>query len=234
LHEDSARPNSSANTAITFNGLADHLDQIPPSAIDPKGHDYSARHIQQAPDFPGFVATVPFHTPSATLRWHEGSQAPVRLHCSLNSQRIRGTRRYAALPANNGAHVRHYRSVVHALDQLNTRRDQDEIRTSLFAIMRNLYMRRRRQGRMRRQRVSSSCLGTNFGQDDYQQSDHTIIHKTVCLFSVAQQCRSVAPKSRDARLERCHYRRRDWLIVRGDRPYCTLRAPTNAAHIVWR
>jgi RNA polymerase sigma-70 factor, ECF subfamily len=95
---------------------------------------------------------------------------------------IPALRRYAATLLRNREEADNlvYDCLIHALDQLYTSRDQDEIRASLFAVMRNLYMRHRRQARMRRQRVSSSCLGTNFGQDDYQQSDN-VVHALHCL-----------------------------------------------------
>src|ERR1700758_1750521 len=91
-------------------------------------------------------------------------------------------RRYAAtlLHSRQEADNLVYDCLIRALDQLYTRRDKDELRTWLFATMRNLYLSPTRRGLKRRQPVSISCLGTNFGQDDYKQS-HNVVHALHCL-----------------------------------------------------
>jgi RNA polymerase sigma factor (sigma-70 family) len=80
-----------------------------------------------------------------------------------------------------------YDCLVRALDQLPTRRDNDDVRTWLFATMRNLFMNSTRRRRNRRQPVSVKCLGTNVGRDDYKKSDDAL-H---ALHSLPEEQRSV-------------------------------------------
>ena len=86
---------------------------------------------------------------------------------------IPALRRYAATLLRNRQEADNlvYDCLVRALDQLHTRRGSYDIRTWLFATMRNLFMSPTRQGRKCRQPVATNCHGTNFRHDDYEKSD---------------------------------------------------------------
>jgi RNA polymerase sigma-70 factor (ECF subfamily) len=103
--------------------------------------------------------------------------------------RIPALRRYAATLLRNRQQADNlvYDCLVRALDQLHTRRDSDDIRTWLFATMRNLFMSPARQGRNRRQLLLISCPSMNFRQDDYKKSDTALR----ALHSLPEEQRSV-------------------------------------------
>lgn len=102
---------------------------------------------------------------------------------------IPALRRYAATLLRNRQEADNlvYDCLVRALDQLHTRRRGDDIRTWLFATMRNLFMSPRRRARKCRQLASTNCPGTNSRQDDYEKSDIALC----ALHSLPEEQRSV-------------------------------------------
>jgi RNA polymerase sigma factor (sigma-70 family) len=111
-----------------------------------------------------------------------GHQPIVSTTTATLGSSVPALRRYAATLLRNQQEADNlvHDCLVRALEKLHTKGDNDDIRTWLFAIMRNLFMGPTRRGRKRWQPVSISCLGTNFGQDDYKQSDNAL-HALHCL-----------------------------------------------------
>jgi RNA polymerase sigma factor (sigma-70 family) len=64
--------------------------------------------------------------------------------------------------------------LVCALDHLHTRRDDDDARPWLFAIMRNLFIRPTRRKPLREQPASTRYFSTNSGQNNDKESDNIL------------------------------------------------------------
>jgi RNA polymerase sigma factor (sigma-70 family) len=67
-----------------------------------------------------------------------------------------------------------YDCLVCALDHLQTRRDDDDVRTWLFALMRNLFIRATRRRRLREQPAAAKYLSANCRQNDDNESDNIL------------------------------------------------------------
>src|SRR4051794_29433560 len=94
-----------------------------------------------------------------------------RVVATLESS-VPALRRYAATLLGGRQEVDElvYDCLVCALDHLGTRRDDDGVRTWLFAIMRNLFIRPTRRRRLRRQPASTEYLIANSRQNHDKQS----------------------------------------------------------------
>ena len=67
-----------------------------------------------------------------------------------------------------------YDCLVCALDHLHTRRNGDDVRTWLFAIMRNRFIRPTRRMRSREQPAATKYLSVNSGRNDDKESDNIL------------------------------------------------------------
>jgi RNA polymerase sigma factor (sigma-70 family) len=85
-------------------------------------------------------------------------------------------RRYAALLLGGRQEVDGlvYDCLVCALDDLHTRRDDDDVRTWLFAIMRNRFIRPTQRKRSREQPAATKYLSANSGRNDDKESDNIL------------------------------------------------------------
>jgi RNA polymerase sigma factor (sigma-70 family) len=85
-------------------------------------------------------------------------------------------RRYAATLLGGQQEVDNlvYDCLVCALDHLHTRRDDDDARPWLFAIMRNLFIRPTRRKPLREQPASTRYFSTNSRQNNDKESDNIL------------------------------------------------------------
>jgi RNA polymerase sigma factor (sigma-70 family) len=85
-------------------------------------------------------------------------------------------RRYAATLLGGQQQVDNfvYDCLVCALDHLHTRRDDDDVRTWLFALMRNRFIRPTQRKRSREQPAATKYLSANSGRNDDKESDNIL------------------------------------------------------------
>jgi RNA polymerase sigma factor (sigma-70 family) len=101
-----------------------------------------------------------------------GRSRPARVVATLESS-VPALRRYAATLLRGRQEVDNlvYDCLVCALDHPHTRRDDDDVRTWLFALMRNLFIRQTRRKRLRDQPASTSYLSPKSRRNDEKESD---------------------------------------------------------------
>jgi RNA polymerase sigma factor (sigma-70 family) len=110
-----------------------------------------------------------------TSRRDAGLSCPARVVATLESS-VPALRRYAATLLGGRQEVDNlvYDCLVCALDHLHTRRDDDDVSTWLFAIMRNRFIRPTQRKCSREQPTATKYLSANSRQNDGKESDNIL------------------------------------------------------------